>query len=305
MSAPSEPRRLFEDEAHRPLARALGVVRQDQPSPEQIEALVLAVERAAVLTVVAATTKTFATGSKLALIKGGAALCVVGVVGVCSWVALHHTDPVVHPRTPRVVSVVPALEVEAPPSATPTNPPVVDARPRDLAAAPNPVAPKAVPTHEPAIAPPIVAPLDASHAPALARGTTARAPRRAVSSTSATHEATRDAPPIAPAQSTASRARPNTTASEAATPASGEVELLSAAQRALRRTPSQALTLAHEHARRYPDGAFAEERDAVEIEALALLGRIDDARARVNAFMHDYPSSPHRRRLVQLLGTAR
>jgi hypothetical protein len=60
----------------------------------------------------------------------------------------------------------------------------------------------------------------------------------------------------------------------------GELELLSAAQAALRdRDDLSALALLDAHAARYPNGVLALERDAVRIVALCSSGRLDEGRA--------------------------
>jgi hypothetical protein len=51
------------------------------------------------------------------------------------------------------------------------------------------------------------------------------------------------------------------------------------------------LTLLDEHARRFAGGALTEEREAMRVRALALLGRLDEARAVGAAFRARYPDS--------------
>lgn len=81
-----------------------------------------------------------------------------------------------------------------------------------------------------------------------------------------------------------------------------EVRLLERAQDALRANPAQALSLADEHARRFPRGMLAQEREVIAVEALAKLGRTDEARARAARFKARFPGSSHTRRLDALLG---
>lgn len=45
------------------------------------------------------------------------------------------------------------------------------------------------------------------------------------------------------------------------------------------------------HARRFPNGALAQERDAMTIRALVLTGNRDHARARASTFRAHYPDS--------------
>jgi hypothetical protein len=71
-----------------------------------------------------------------------------------------------------------------------------------------------------------------------------------------------------------------------------ERSLLEAARTALlRRDASGTLAMLQKHATRYPNGRLAEERDALIVQALALAGRGDEARARTEAFEKRYPQS--------------
>ncbi|MBX3210136.1 MAG: hypothetical protein KF764_34210 [Labilithrix sp.] len=81
-----------------------------------------------------------------------------------------------------------------------------------------------------------------------------------------------------------------------------DVELVDAADTALRAgNPTRALGIAREHEQRCPAGALVQERERIAIEALAELGRSDEARARARAFEERFPSSPHVGRIRQLL----
>ena len=87
-----------------------------------------------------------------------------------------------------------------------------------------------------------------------------------------------------------------------ATPdASGELSLLSRAQKALQTQPARALALAGEHARSFEHGTFAQEREMIAIEALIALGRDARAHARGKHFLTTYPGSSHAPRLHELL----
>jgi RNA polymerase sigma-70 factor (ECF subfamily) len=55
--------------------------------------------------------------------------------------------------------------------------------------------------------------------------------------------------------------------------------------------PARALELLDQHARLYPTGVLAEERDAERALALADLGRAREARAAIDQFLYDYPTS--------------
>jgi hypothetical protein len=80
-----------------------------------------------------------------------------------------------------------------------------------------------------------------------------------------------------------------------------EFSLLEQAQRALRDDPRRALDLADHDAQRYPTGTLAQEREVIAIEALAQLGRRDEARARAARFFRAFPGSAHAPRIASLL----
>lgn len=99
----------------------------------------------------------------------------------------------------------------------------------------------------------------------------------------------------------AERVRPVSTASSAPSKCVDEIELVERADETLRAGDArQALALTREHAARCPNGSFAQERERVAIEALALLGQNDEMRARAKAFEARFPSSPHVRRIRNL-----
>ncbi|AKV00443.1 hypothetical protein AKJ09_07106 [Labilithrix luteola] len=82
-----------------------------------------------------------------------------------------------------------------------------------------------------------------------------------------------------------------------------EVELIDAADTKLRAGDAAgALAMTREHEQRCASGTLAQERERIAIEALAKLGRNDAARARAHAFEERYPSSPHVRRVRQVIG---
>lgn len=81
-----------------------------------------------------------------------------------------------------------------------------------------------------------------------------------------------------------------------------EIDLMERANAALRAGDhGTALAATREHVARCPDGAFVQERERIAIEALARLGRTDEASARADAFERRYPSSPHLRRIRSLV----
>ncbi len=73
-----------------------------------------------------------------------------------------------------------------------------------------------------------------------------------------------------------------------------EHRLLMAARQELGRDPQRAWALTQEHARRFPKGILAQEREVIAIEALSRMGRGKDARDRAQDFREQYPGSPHR-----------
>jgi hypothetical protein len=76
-----------------------------------------------------------------------------------------------------------------------------------------------------------------------------------------------------------------------------EDQLLERARQALASDPNRALALTKEHARAYPKGVLAQEREVIAIEALKRLGRTEEAGSRRGAFEEQYPESAHRRNL--------
>lgn len=71
-----------------------------------------------------------------------------------------------------------------------------------------------------------------------------------------------------------------------------ERALLEVARTALgQRDGAHALASLERHAQRFPSGQLREEREALSVQALALLGRAADARARAERFKKAYPAS--------------
>jgi hypothetical protein len=71
-----------------------------------------------------------------------------------------------------------------------------------------------------------------------------------------------------------------------------ERALLDVARGALEREdPSSALDVTDRHAHVYPTGFLAQEREAMAVRALVMLGRTEEARARVGRFRTAYPDS--------------
>lgn len=81
-----------------------------------------------------------------------------------------------------------------------------------------------------------------------------------------------------------------------------ELAILNQAQDALARAPRRALTLAEDHAEKFPEGVFAQEREVIAIGALLKLQRSHDATSRGRAFLATFPTSTHAPRVQQMLG---
>lgn len=81
-----------------------------------------------------------------------------------------------------------------------------------------------------------------------------------------------------------------------------ETQLVVAAGAALVRDDAEAaLALTRQHVAQFPNGAHAEERDRIAIEALARLGKLDRARAAADRFFLRYPRSIYRPRIEGLV----
>jgi hypothetical protein len=68
----------------------------------------------------------------------------------------------------------------------------------------------------------------------------------------------------------------------------------------LRGDPREALVTLMGHERQFPQGALAEEREVLTIEAMLALGRRKEALVRARAFRERYPNSVHQERLSEL-----
>jgi hypothetical protein len=94
---------------------------------------------------------------------------------------------------------------------------------------------------------------------------------------------------------------PTTSSGQPTAAAQNELQLLKKAAEAMRDNPKLALSLCDQAAHAYPDGILAQERESLAIRALVALGRVDEARARADAFRAKYPASAHLRRIDQIL----
>lgn len=115
------------------------------------------------------------------------------------------------------------------------------------------------------------------------------------------------APPAAPEASAApemsalpNRAPPRPSVAPRAVPSAApedtlgaESALVAKARANVDRDPAAALAALDEHARRFPNGELAPERDFLAIKALKREGRVDEARQRARAYATKHPSSPY------------
>lgn len=102
---------------------------------------------------------------------------------------------------------------------------------------------------------------------------------------------TRAVESLPPASATA---RPRAVASAIRPTCTDEVTLLERADAALRSGDgASSLRFTNEHAVRCATGSFVQERERIAIEALGVLGRSDEMRARARAFEARYSASPH------------
>ena len=137
---------------------------------------------------------------------------------------------------------------------------------------------------------------DATNATVAATGLVAAPPS---ASTPADERLVLAPPPAASAARTSSH---GSGASAAPADPEEEVRLLERAQDALRASPDDALRLTAEHARRFPNGTLAQEREVIAIDALVRAGHTAEAKARADKFAKTYPQSTHLRRVQLLVG---
>jgi hypothetical protein len=87
----------------------------------------------------------------------------------------------------------------------------------------------------------------------------------------------------------------------AAKPAPSQTELLAKAWQSLGTAPGTSLELVDQDQRLHPNGALAEERDALRIQAFAALNRTAEARKLAAQFLASYPQSVHRKKIQAVL----
>lgn len=210
-------------------------------------------------------------GSTLAMKVVGVAVAITTAVGVGTAVKLAR-------RSAQAPSTATHSEVHSRRTA------VVAAPPTLLALAPSPEATNhAAPSLEAAAATPTPSPAVDATAKINVRAVTRTAPhRRPATAASASDHG---CPPAAAGANTAGRRSESTVADEARLVHDG-VRAMRAGQ------PAYALSLLDTHARHYPEGVLAEEREAERALALADLGRMPEARLAAAAFLRKHPASP-------------
>lgn len=72
-----------------------------------------------------------------------------------------------------------------------------------------------------------------------------------------------------------------------------EAQLVAQARKQLGTDARQALASTRKHEKEFPKGALVEERRAIEVRALAKLGRMDDARREAASFLGEFGDGPH------------
>lgn len=251
----------------------------DEPSPAQLERLH---ERLTAALAAPAAPAATGLGSKawiaIAFVSGAA------IVAAIQWARSPES------RGPGVETA--PVQVEAPAPAPPPAPSIPPAPQYPTDRAPIPPAPTAFDPDRSSMRELPVAPI------------TRRPARPAPAATAATGPADPSplsAPPAAPPPAVEPRA------ADPPPPAPPrEMELLGPAQDALRGgDPTRALALATQHADVHPTGLMTEEREAIAIEALARLDRLDHATTRLARFVTRYPQSGYRARLERLVTGAR
>lgn len=166
--------------------------------------------------------------------------------------------------------VDPIVAVAPPVAAPPVAPPVAVAEPEPIAVVDEPVRPApppiAAPRPRPAPAPAAAEPVAAAPEP----------------------EARKETPPVPP-PAPAARIEDEM---------SGLEQAMSAAQSG---RSADALAAVDAHVRAFPSSSMAQEREAIAIEALVNLGRMPEAKTRLEKFRGKWPTSTHLLRLESLI----
>jgi hypothetical protein len=98
----------------------------------------------------------------------------------------------------------------------------------------------------------------------------------------------RPKPPVAPPRAGV----PRDTRSEAHEDLMAETQDIANLRSVARSDPGRALLLTQEGTRKFPQGFFSQEREAIAIRSLVNLGRTSEARARAERFLTAYPRGP-------------
>lgn len=100
---------------------------------------------------------------------------------------------------------------------------------------------------------------------------------------------------VAPTKTQPERAKKTTRAVPAAPEMKkpSETSLIAGARNSLGTAPEAALSLLLQHAKLYPSGVLAEEREVLRIRALKNLGRAKDAQRQEEKFHEEHPGSVH------------
>jgi hypothetical protein len=297
MTLQHDPPRLIELEASAdPLLReALRLAASDAPTARQLEALAL--EVAAVTAAGAAAGAAGSQLDKLSWLGGKAGMAKLALVLVCggsaAWLGarLFATED---PTLDRGAVSQPARAQRASPAAQQAN--AAHEKPAQALPAPKSADHAALPAPSAARVRPPPSAASAEPAPHAASSTAPRVPAAQRKPVSQAPSAARAA--AAEPQAVAERnVHAASTRAPEQTPVASELELLGRAQGLLTRDPASALAVTDEHARAYPRGTFAQEREALAIDALHRLGRRREMEARARAFLQRYPDSPHRERI--------
>ncbi|MDF2693760.1 MAG: hypothetical protein K0S65_2143 [Labilithrix sp.] len=151
-------------------------------------------------------------------------------------------------------------------------------------------------------APPVAAP---DPAPEPARERSEASPKVDPIGTISVHSL----PTAAPAVAAASAPRPSSVVPSAksspsadAPPSVSELEVARRAQAMLASNPGRALAMADQLARDFPNGEFVQEREAIAVEALARVGRKEEALQRARALLRRFPRTPYAARLEMVIG---
>ena len=128
----------------------------------------------------------------------------------------------------------------------------------------------------------------------------ARSP--AVHESDATEVAPAPAPPPVPEATRVTRPPAPPPARPEPRPADDEATATARAREVVRSHPERALALLDAADQAYPDGALAEERAAMRVDALVFAQRIGEARDAAEVYLARYPHGPQAQRIEMLTG---